>query len=359
MILTVIDTFTKLCHLIPCNSNASALEVAQLLWNYVFSKHGSPKQLISDRDTRFNNEVFQGIMQQMTTRHTMSTAFHPQTDGQTERLNRVVEETLRHYVSYRQDDWDLLLPAIEFAINNQWQDSIQTTPFFLNYGYHPTLPVDIRMSNSALADSFLHEKQHIIRAGGKFFAQAINRLNQQHLTGLVAKATEMINAAKQRQKHYADQKRRPLAFEPEQEVFLNTKHLRVSAVPSKKLFPRWLGPFTVDKAIGKVAYRLRLPAHWRIHNVFHVSLLKPYRENGTHHPPPPWALLDTQDPELEVEAILDHEPKSVKPERNLPANVLKDLRFKVRWRHYGSDHDTWEPYSNMKNASEFLSAYGF
>ena len=348
-----------MCHLIPCHNGVDALKIADLLWQHVFCVHGPSRKLISDRDTRWNNEMFQNIMQSLGTKHAMSSAHHPQTDGQTERMNRAVEETLRHYVSYRQDDWDLLLPCAQFAINNEWQDSIQTTPFFLNYGYHPTLPVDLRMSSSALADSFLHEKQSLVRAGGKPFAQAMARLNEQHLSGLVATARTFLHAARQRQKAYADQHRRPLSFEPEQEVFLNTKHLRVTAVPSKKLFPRWLGPLTVDKRIGNSAYRLRLPAHWRMHNVFHVSLLKPYYDNGQQHPPPPWSLLDTQDPEIEVESILAHRPASIKPQRDLPPKVLQRLFFLVRWRHYGPEHDSWEPYDNMKHASESLSAYGF
>ena len=160
MILTVVDTFSKMVHLFPCRKTADARATATFLWDNIFCKHGPPKQLISDRDVRFNNEVFQSIMHHLSTNHAMSTAHHPQTDGQTERMNRIVEETLRHYVNDRQDDWDLLLPAVEFSINNTFQESIQTTPFYLNFGYHPTLPVDIRMSASALADSFMQKAEN-------------------------------------------------------------------------------------------------------------------------------------------------------------------------------------------------------
>ena len=228
MIFTVVDTFTKMTHLIPCHMTLNAHGTASLLYMHIFCKHGTPKGLISDRDPRWNSEVFQELMKLISVKHAMSTAHHPQTDGQTERMNRVVEEMLRHYVNDRQDDWDLLLPCCEFAINNTYQDSIQTTPFFLNYGYHPTLPVDLRMSDNALANAFLQEKQRIVRAGGKMFAQAIAAVNQQHLCSLVATATKRLQATRQQQAFYANQHRRPAPdYQPGAEVWLNTMHLTV------------------------------------------------------------------------------------------------------------------------------------
>ena len=357
MILTVIDTFSKLCHLIPCHDSIDAKGTAELLFAHVFSKHGVPKRIISDRDTRFTSDVFQSVMRMLSTDQAMSTAHHPQTDGQTERLNRVVEETLRHYVNNRQDDWDNLLPCAEFAINNTFHDSIQTTPFHLNFGYHPTLPVDIRISDNAVADSFLHEKQQLLRTGKRYFAAALAKFNAEHLASLVAQARVMIDAAKQRQKRYADQHRIPVSYEPEQEVMLSTKHLTVTSVPSKKLFPSWLGPMTIDKQIGPNAYRLRIPGHWRMHNVFNVSVLKPWHDNGMRHPPPPWTLLKGQNYIFEVDTILDHHPKHFKPSMDMPQAQLRGLTFLVRWRFYGPEFDTWEPYLLLKNAPESLTAY--
>ena len=301
MILTVVDTFSKMVHLVACHDTADAQETATMLWDNVFCKHGSPKKIISDRDVCWNNEVFQNIMRHLSTQHAMSTAHHPQTDGQTERMNRVVEETLRHYVNDRQNDWNLLLPRVEFAINNLHQESIGTTPFHLNYGYHPTLPVDIRLSSSALADSFLQEKQQVMRVGGKRFAAAMAKFNEEHLNGLVNFAKQMIQAAKARQKYYADKHRIPMTFQPEQEVMLDTRNLHITSVPSNRLFPRWLGPMTVDKQIGPNAYRLRIPGHWRLHNVCNVIMLKAYRDNGMPNPPPAWTLIQGQDYHFEVD----------------------------------------------------------
>ena len=359
MILTVVDTFSKMTHLIPCHNTLNAHGTASLLWQHVFCKHGVPKRLISDRDPRWNNEVFQELMKLLSVTHNMSTAHHPQTDGQTERMNRVVEEMLRHYVNERQDDWDLLLPCNEFAINNQYNETIRTTPFFLNYGYHPTLPVDICISDNALASSFLQEKQTIVRAGGKMFAAAMAELNRAHLCSLVDKAKKNIEAAKQRQARYANQHRRPAPdYQPGDQVWLHTKHLTVSAVTCRKLFPLWLGPVIVDEKIGPNACRLRIPATWRVHNVFNVSLLKPYKDNGQFHPPPSWSLLGSQAPEFEVERILDHKPK-IQLERNMPRQELQKLKFLVRWKHYGSTADSWEPLAHLKHAPESLIEYGF
>ena len=147
---------------------------------------------------------------------------------------------------------------------------------------------------------------------------------------------------------------------------LDTRHLTITSVSSKKLFPRWLGPMTVEKRIGSNAYLLQIPGHWRMHNVFNVSVLKAYRDNGRPHPPPAWTLIGGQDYQFEVERILDHIPKSdeVQPsfgnsKRLLQQDVLKRLSFKVRWRHYGPEFDTWEPYICLQHAKQSLAEYGF
>ena len=129
-------------------------------------------------------------------------------------MNRIVEETMRHYVNDRQTDWDLLLAAVEFAINNTWQASIQTTPFHLNYGYHPTLPVDIVLPQQTVADAFAQERQDLIRQGGKYFRFAQQRFNEDRLQSLVATAKQMLTSARECQKNHADAKRIVIEFQP-------------------------------------------------------------------------------------------------------------------------------------------------
>ena len=250
-ILTVVDVYSKMTHLIPCNVKLNAQGTAELLWANVFKLHGLPETLISDRDTRFNNQVFRAVMQQMGTHQAMSTAYHPQSDGQTENMNKTVEIMLRHYVNDRQDDWDLLLPAAEFAVNNGFQESIQTTPFFLNYGYHPTMPADIGISANHAANAFLREKQQLMQSTGKYLRFAQQKFEQERIGEVAESAKRMLSSAKAKQKQYAD-KRRSQAdiYAPEDEVMLSTRNMHITSVPSRKLFPLWVGPITVDEQIS-------------------------------------------------------------------------------------------------------------
>ena len=112
---------------------------------------------------------------------------------------------------------------------------------------------------------------------------------------------------------------------------------------------KWMGPFKVVQRVNDVAYELELPKPWKIHNVFHVSLLKPYQKSGRHQPPPP-ALLVEGEEEFEVEEILSHEPRAKTKSDN-------KVKFLVKWRGFGHENNTWEPFKNMKNAPDSLKEY--
>mmetsp|Transcript_8978 Transcript_8978/g.24184 ORF Transcript_8978/g.24184 Transcript_8978/m.24184 type:complete len:155 (+) Transcript_8978:838-1302(+) len=116
-ILVVVDRLTKMTHCIPTNTTVSALGVANLLKDNVWKLHGYPANFVTDRDSRFTSIFWKELQEQCGIKSHMSTAYHPQTDGQTERMNRTLEDMLRHYVSPKQDDWDTHLAAAEFAIN--------------------------------------------------------------------------------------------------------------------------------------------------------------------------------------------------------------------------------------------------
>ena len=123
-----------------CKLTINAVDFAQLTIDNVISKHGMPKSIVSDRDVRFTAEFTKQINLILNCERKMSSAFQPQTDGQTERMNRLVEETLRHYVCFAQNDWDKQIQMVAFAINNAQNESIQNSPFFLNQGIHPRMP---------------------------------------------------------------------------------------------------------------------------------------------------------------------------------------------------------------------------
>ena len=271
----------------------------------------------------------------------MSTAFHPQSDGQTERYNRVLEDMLRHYVSPMLDDWDLYLQQAAFAINNTWHASTKSTPFLVNTGRHPLTRADVRMER--------------VRTTCVPAAEALD----QRTRDAIRKARDCLQEAQQRQKQYADRKRRPApAYEPGHWVLLNTKHIKLKGPNCSKLLPRWIGPFEVDTPIGPTgqAIRLLLPSGCRIHPVFHVSLLRPYQADGRRHPPPPAMLFDGSI-EYEVERIIDHRERRVGRKNSEGERTRVKREYLVRWKGYDASHDTWEPEQNLTNCSETLELY--
>ncbi|GJP79406.1 hypothetical protein CLOP_g9640, partial [Closterium sp. NIES-67] len=139
-ILVVIDKFSKMGHFIPTHTIARIEETAQLFVRYIISQHGIPTTLISDRDPKFTSKFWKELMSLLGTKLAMSSAYHPQTDGQTERLNQIVEQLLRAACKDEISKWDLHLPVLEFAYNNATHAATELTPFFLCYGRHPLTP---------------------------------------------------------------------------------------------------------------------------------------------------------------------------------------------------------------------------
>ena len=136
-ILTVVDRLTKMVHLIPTNTDVDAQGFAQLFKDHIISKHGIPGNIVSDRDPRFTGNFWREVSKQLGIKLSFSTAWHPQSDGSTERVNRMVEQVLRVHTQQRQDKWQANLSMVEFAINNSTHTSVKYTPFYLNYGQHP------------------------------------------------------------------------------------------------------------------------------------------------------------------------------------------------------------------------------
>ena len=143
-IYVIIDRLTKLTHIVPTTDNATAPDVAEMFIDTVVKHHGLPRNIVSDRDAKFTSKFWEAFCEQIGIQMKMSSAYHPQTDGQTERMNRVIIDMIRHYVDPMHNDWDEHFTAAEFAINNAYQKSIGTTPFRLTYGQDPLTPVSVR-----------------------------------------------------------------------------------------------------------------------------------------------------------------------------------------------------------------------
>ncbi|NCU37062.1 hypothetical protein EOM75_13760, partial [Candidatus Falkowbacteria bacterium] len=327
-ITVFVDRLTKMVHFTPCTTDISARDFAHLFLHNVVRLHGVPREVISDRGSVFTSHFWQEVCKLMRTKHKMSTSFHPETDGLTERQNRVLEEMLRHYVSPVQDDWHEYLACAEFAVNNSWCESTGNTPFYLNYGQHPLSPVTAEL-DVRVPDAGDHAKR---------------------IEEAVALAKRKLADARNRMKQYADKKRRDISFQVGQQVLISTVNISLKNPGTKKLLPKWMGPFPVTKLVGPVAVQVELPATLhRLHNVFHVSLVKPYRCDGTVQPPPPLDWMEGE-PLYEVERLLAHRDRKVGPRRTR-------REYLVQWRGYSAEHNTWEPESNLLTCEELITEY--
>ena len=334
-ILVCVDRLSKMVHLVPTVESTSAAEFARLFVENVVKLHGVPESIISDRGPQFASVFWEQVCKLLRIKRAMSSAYHPETDGQTERTNRVVEEMLRSYVRPDQRDWDDYLWCVEFAINNSYSQSVKNTPFFLNYGQHPLTPTSLDLP------------KYVPRA--QDFTEGISRA--------VREAKQHLGQARSKYQEYANRFRRPVSYEPGDMVLLNTKNLRGSGEAGvRKLKPRFVGPFRVIRMIGDAAVELDLPEGWtRIHNVFHVSLVKPYRHSNqaieSVAPPQPLQWLEGE-PLYEVEEILDH--RFVSRGRK---GRRQRIEFLVRWKGYGPENDTWEPRHNLLTCNSQIRAY--
>jgi Reverse transcriptase (RNA-dependent DNA polymerase)/RNase H-like domain found in reverse transcriptase/Integrase zinc binding domain/Chromo (CHRromatin Organisation MOdifier) domain/Retroviral aspartyl protease len=327
-IVVFVDRLSKMTHFRAVTTDIGAQPLAEVFLDTVVKLHGVPKTIVSDRDPRFTSKFWQYVMTKMGSTLKMSTAYHPQTDGQTERMNRVLEDMLRNYVDPRQDDWDKHLPLAEFAVNNSFNQSTKTTPFYLNYGEHPQTPLDLqlRQETNPAAKSLCERVQENMR---------VARLNLQQ--------------AQQRMTTCANKQRRDVTYAQGDEVMLNTKNIRLKVVGTPKLLPRWVGPFDVTEMISKVAARLDLPSDWHIHNAFHVSLLKPYKRHSRCQPLPTPIRFEEGAPVFEVERVLDM--RKVKRGRHTRTEYL------VKWFGFSQEHNTWEPETHLEGCQEVLADY--
>ena len=221
-------------------------------------------------------------MRLLGTKQRMSTAFHPQTDGQTERTNRTLQEVLRHCVNAQQTDWDVLLAGAELAIDSAYHRVIDSTPFTLNYGLEPKL-----LLHQGLPAAGTMPLTRAMTSDEEVRVPAAQRMHGS-FAAMRAAAREHLIVAQHRQKQYADQKRREVEFAVGEQVLLNTRNIRLQAPRggTPKLMPCWIGPFPVVEKVGSVAYRLDLPTSLKMHPVFRVSLLKTHHSSSRRQPPP-------------------------------------------------------------------------
>jgi transposase InsO family protein len=306
MIMVVVDRLTKYAYMIPTTERIDARTMATLLLRHVFANHGTPSKITSDRDKLFTSNMWQSFADLIGIEHRLSTAYHPQTNGQTERVNQTLEQYLRHYVNFQQDDWTGLLPVAQFAYNNAMHATTRETPFFANYGLNPTI------IGEPIGEKPVAESSRLLATG----------LKQLHLQ--LSRDIEFLNL---RMKYYYDQSRQEAPdFQKGEKVYLLRRNIRTRR-PSAKLDHLKLGPFEIDEKLGPVNYRLKLPDSMRrIYATFHVSLLERAPQNAEIATDV--ELEEETENEYEVEAILKTERISGQP------------HYLVKWKGYDTSENT-------------------
>jgi hypothetical protein len=263
----------------------------------------------------------------------MSTAHHPQSDGQTERMNRQLEQILRHYLNGRHSNWEDLLPAAEFVMNSYSSDTTGYSPFYLDTGQVPVTPLALAVG-SVLPEDGLPPTTAGVLAEWK----------QAREDAQVA-----MRLAQDRYAAQADLSRIDMTLVVGQRVWLSSEHVNLAGNPSQKFRQRYLGPFRVKRLVSKVACELELPRTMnRIHPVFHVSLLKPAVEDDIHPIPaqPDPILNDEGEEEYYVEEIVGHRVR--KYGKGPPR-----LELCVRWRGYGPDDDQFLPLAEVEDTEAY------
>ena len=335
-----IDRLSKMAHFVATGGNIDSERLAHIFVNHVFRLHGIPQSIISDRDSRFMSRFWRAIFEVLKTKLLYSSAYYPQTDGQTERMNRTLEQMLRMYVQRNPSEWDCYLAPVEFAYNNATQASTGYSPFFLINGEHPCVPTVLGSQSSEIdvnvesANTFM-----------QFFQQ------------LVKHAQHSLQRARAYQKRQADSHRRELVFAEGDAVMLSTRNL--DNLICRTFRQRFIGPFRIAKKISDVAYRVELPPHLHIHNVFHVSLLKPYKPSpdrftsvrdstGDHDDVPSFDMQEEVIPK--VEKILGRR------ECIAPGGGII-VEFLVHWNNTSASDDSWEELRNLPVCNRQLREY--
>ena len=308
-VLVMVDKATRMVHLAPCSKTVNVTDTGKLLWNTVVKLHGVPRVIYLDRGSQFIASSWQELWRLTGTKLAFSTAYHPQTQGVVERMNAVVSQKIRCIIHDNGNikDWEKILPTVELAINSLPNQSTRFSPFFLNYGYEPVTPVQLVKGNEEIKTESI----------GSFVRR---------ITSIWELARDNLKRLVNLQAKYYDKKHRSVEFDEGEMVLLFSRNLKMKGIPGKlrKIF---VGPFKIEQRIGQQAYKLSLLDSWKIHPVFHVSLLKSWHTASLQEDEEPIDDdLELEEPYYEIEKIL----RWRKVKRGW--RVLKE--YLVPWKNY-------------------------
>ncbi|KAJ0482832.1 putative nucleotidyltransferase, Ribonuclease H [Helianthus annuus] len=317
VIMVVVDRLSKYAHFIPLRHPFTAATVAREFVNSVVRLHGIPSTIISDRDKVFISSFWQALFKLQGTVLCMSSSYHPQTDGQTEVVNRTLEQYLRCFTGDNPKKWHEWLPWAEYSYNTSTHASTKMMPFQVVYGRVPPklIPYIRGTAQVQEVETYLNDRDEVLR-----------QLRSNLLT------------AQNRMKVASDRHRREVEFSEGDLVYIKLQPYRQASVvnrSSAKLSPRFFGPYKILNRVGSVAYRVELPPGSLIHDVFHVSLLR--RFVGT---------TPDMAPVTSSEAVVS--PTIMQPEEILEERVVQKGKYRpktellVKWRGRPREEATWE-----------------
>lgn len=340
-IFVVVDRLSKRASFIPCTTGITAEEFAELFVRHIICKFGLPDSIITDRDPRWTSDFWKGVAHFLKTKMSLSSAHHPQHDGQTEIMNKYLATMLRAYVSDDLDDWAAWLHILEFAYNNAVHSSTGVSPNFLTYGFQPKTPLDFLLPM---------ESQDNRGASYSLLPEAKNFLSTLDMHR--SSARRAIAKAQDEQSTQFNKGHRPVPdFKQGDRVLVNPHSL--GWVDAKgagaKLKQRWIGPFEVLQRINPKVFRLKMSDKYPGFPVFNIEHLKKYEESaptmGERTVMPESRRSKVESPEYEVESIVGHRRSG------------RALQYLIRWSGYGPQYDSWEPASGLKNAPALVHKY--
>ena len=319
-ILTIVDQgCSRAAIFLPCSTTITGPGIAQLYLDHVYRWFGLPDKVISDRDPRFTSHFGTALAKKLGIEQNLSSAFHPQTDGLSERKNQWIEQYLRIVTAQHPQDWTTWLALATAVHNNRQNATTRLSPSQILLGIEPRLAPTSEQET------------------GNQYAEQRVTLMTQHRASAIEALQRTAETPPDFRASYKDGDR----------VWLEATHLKLP-YQATKLNPKRYGPFVVEKVISPVAYRLTLPNNWRIHNVFHASLLSPYKETLTHGPnfsrPPP-DLIDGEE-EQEIERILSHRY----------TGRAKRLQYLIKWKGFPESDNEWVDPDHM-HATDLVRAY--